>query len=377
MNYKSYADLSIDILQEIQKVPSNIQLIVGVPRSGMVPAYMIAAQLNLPVTSLSSYLSGNYGSVGERLLRVDLDTISHVLIVDDSIYTGSAINKAKLELQEKGLNVHYHFCAIYSSSKNMPYVDFYFKYLPHPRSFQWNYKNHFLNTKACFDIDGVLCVDPTDAQNDDGTNYLKFLLNAKPLFIPSKKIPCLVTSRLEKYRPETEAWLAKHKVDYETLIMLNLPSADQRRALKIHAKFKAEVYGKRDEEFFVESSWEQAKTIFKITKKPVFCTFNDVLIKTYTDIVYYENALKYTDRHFNDIFSDTSEISQKYQQLRMDYDALDKKNQILSNKILKLENNNWVLFSKYSLKKKLLFLMHLFFKKLRIKLIIILLIYLQ
>ena len=51
MNYKSYSDLSIDILEGISKVPSSIQLVVGIPRSGMIPAYMIAAQLNLPVTS--------------------------------------------------------------------------------------------------------------------------------------------------------------------------------------------------------------------------------------------------------------------------------------------------------------------------------------
>lgn len=367
MHYKTYADLSIDILQEMHKVPENIQLIVGVPRSGMIPAYMIGAQLNLPVTSLDAFLTDNYGLVGERKLRVDVDTITNVLVVDDSVYTGSAIDKAKSALYEKGLNIQYHFCAVYSSSKDMPHVDFYFKYLPHPRSFQWNYKNHFLNTKACFDIDGVLCVDPTEEENDDGLNYIKFILNAKPLFIPSYRISCLVTSRLEKYRKETEAWLAKNKVDYGSLIMLNLPTAKERRALRIHAKFKAQIYAERDEEFFIESSWEQAKTIFEITKKPVFCTFNDVLIKTYTDIMFYDNAVKYSDRHFNDIFSDTSEIGKKFQQLKMDYDVLDAKLQKLNSKLIKYENNKWVQFSKYSLKKKPLFLIDLFFKKLGIK----------
>lgn len=366
MNYKSYSDLSTDILGGIHKVPSTIQLVVGIPRSGMVPAYMIGAQLNLPVTSLSEFISGDFGEVGERVIRVDIENINHVLIVDDSIYSGTALNKAKTKLKTKGLDIHFHYCAIYSATKENSFLDFYFKYLPQPRVFQWNYKNHFLITKSCIDIDGVLCVDPTDEENDDGGKYREFLLNAKPLFIPSYFIPCLVTSRLEKHRIETETWLLKHKVNYGELIMLDLPNAEQRRKLGIHAKFKAEVYANRKEEFFIESNWEQAKKIFKITNKSVFCTYNDVLIKTYTDIVYYENAIKYSNRFFNDIFSDKSEIGIKFQQLKMDYDALDIKNQKLNSKLLRIENNKWIKFSKYSLKMKLIFLMRLFLKKIRI-----------
>ena len=92
-----------------------------------------------------------------------------------------------------------------------------------------------------------------------------------------------------------------------------------------------------------------------------------MLIKTYTDIVYYENAVKYSDRHFNDIFSDTSEIGVKYQQLRMDYDVLDLRKQKLARKILKFENNKWILFSKYNLRMKTQFLIYLFCKKIGIK----------
>jgi uncharacterized HAD superfamily protein/hypoxanthine phosphoribosyltransferase len=355
MNYKTYADLSVDILEGIVKVPSFIQLVIGIPRSGMVPAYMVGAQLNLPVVSLDEYLSGNLGMVGERLLRVNKDAITEALIVDDSVYSGTAMTKTKAQLKEKGLDINYHFCAIYSSTEDIENVDFYFKYLPQPRVFQWNYKNHFSNTKACFDIDGVLCVDPSDAENDDGEAYRHFLLNAKPLFIPSYRIPCLITSRLEKYRKETEAWLLKHQVAYGELIMLDLPSAKERRALQIHAKFKAEVYKRRDENYFIESSWSQAKTIFELSSKPVFCTQNDVFIKTYTDIVFYENSVQYSDRHFKDIFSDTSEIGVKFQQLKKDYDTLELQEQMLKSKLLKLEKNKWVQFSKLNRFKKLSF----------------------
>ena len=45
---------------------------------------------------------------------------------------------------------------------------------------------------------------PTKEQNDDGPEYVSFLLNAVPLYLPGSKIGTLVTSRLEKYRVETE-----------------------------------------------------------------------------------------------------------------------------------------------------------------------------
>ncbi|WP_287086264.1 hypothetical protein [Mesorhizobium sp.] len=44
-------------------------------------------------------------------------------------------------------------------------------------------------------------------QVDDGPAYEKFLSEALPLFGPTRKIGWLVTSRLEKYRNHTGAWL--------------------------------------------------------------------------------------------------------------------------------------------------------------------------
>ena len=272
MNYKSYSDLSIDILQELHKVPESVQMIVGIPRSGMVPAYILGAQLNLPVLSLAEFLQGVDVMVGERQMNVDLQNIDHVLIFDDSVHSGTAIKKVKDKLSAVNFKINYTYAAVYSSKKDVLNVDFYFKYLPQPRVFQWNYKNHFITTKSCYDIDGVLCVDPTDDENDDGPMYRQFILNAKPLFIPTYHIPCLITSRLEKYRNETVTWLKKHHVDYGDLIMLDIDSAEERRALGIHAKFKAEVYAGRDEDYFIESNWNQAKLIFEMSKKPVFCT---------------------------------------------------------------------------------------------------------
>jgi adenine/guanine phosphoribosyltransferase-like PRPP-binding protein len=43
MNYKSYNDLSVDININVCKINfQNFDIIVGIPRSGIVPAYMVS-----------------------------------------------------------------------------------------------------------------------------------------------------------------------------------------------------------------------------------------------------------------------------------------------------------------------------------------------
>ena len=159
-------------------------------------------------------------------------------------------------------------------------VDYFFKKLETPRLFNWNYLNHSFATNCCYDIDGVLCIDPTKEQNDDGEKYIDFIKNATPLYIPTYKIKAIVTSRLEKYRKETEEWLVKHNIKYEKLYMLNMKTAEERRQANCHASFKADIYKKiTNSGLFVESNSRQAKEIHALTGKPVICVETDVMYK--------------------------------------------------------------------------------------------------
>ena len=97
-----------------------------------------------------------------------------------------------------------------------------------------------------------------------------------PLIIPTVKIGCIVTSRLEKYRAQTEKWLAEHNVEYGELIMLDA-TAQERSTKGLHAPFKAKIYKeKRDMHLFIESNPSQASAIMEMTHKPVYCTQNGV-----------------------------------------------------------------------------------------------------
>ena len=99
MNYKSYKDLSLTIDKNLFKIPRDIDLVVGVPRSGMLPATMIGQILNKPVVALDSYIDGKIYEIGlyrrPQALATAISEIKKVLIVDDSINSGNSMNKVK------------------------------------------------------------------------------------------------------------------------------------------------------------------------------------------------------------------------------------------------------------------------------------------
>ena len=274
LEYRSFGNLAQTIRKNIYKLPTDIDLVVGVPRSGIIPAYMIALFMNKKCCSLDEFISEMNLSNGYR--KISDAAIKKVLIVDDSLYNGQEMKRVREKVSHLHSKYHINFSVVYIRSENVDKVDFWMEEVATPRIWQWNYLNHSIAGRACFDLDGVLCVDPTREQNDDGSKYIEFIKNAKPLYIPSYEIHSIVTSRLEKYRKETEEWLKKNNVKYKNLIMLDLPSAEERRKQNCHARFKAEHYKRIDETIlFVESEEKQAKEIAVLTGKKVICTSND------------------------------------------------------------------------------------------------------
>lgn len=281
LNFKTVQNLTDLIRNKIFLIPTDIDLIVGIPRSGIIPAYLIALFLNKNVCSLNEFVNGLLPQKGERPIACSNKSINKkkVLIVDDSIYSGNALQKTKEMLSHTDTDKYsYEYCCIYAKKETASLVDYYFEIVDPPRVFQWNYLNHSFVNQCCFDMDGVLCVDPTNEQNDDGDKYLDFLINAKSLYIPAFKIHSVVTSRLEKYREQTEYWLKKNNVLYGNLYMLDLPSAAERQRLGCHAKFKADIFAQiKDCNCFIESDRTQAEFISKTTGKQCICVATDEL----------------------------------------------------------------------------------------------------
>lgn len=293
MNYRSIKDLNDTILNNLHQLPRDIDLIVGVPRSGMLPANLMALYMNIPYTDIDSFINGHIYKSGERSQFFNASIVKEVLVVDDSIASGNAMRKVKEKLSSLEGKFNFRYAVVYGLNSKAKNVDYCLENVPTPRYFQWNIFNHTSLEKACFDIDGVLCVDPKDEENDDGVKYIEFLLNAAPLYIPGGKIGALVTSRLEKYRSETEAWLERNKVKYDELIMLDLPDMKARQKANNHASHKAEIYKSSKYNLFIESNLNQANDINRITKKPVFCTENFEMIFKSESVIYNLKSGKY------------------------------------------------------------------------------------
>lgn len=268
--YRSISDMNNIILRNLHIFPHDIDLVVGIPRSGMMPANLIALYLNKPYTDIDSFISGRILGAGRRGSFIEKDKTNRVLVVDDSISTGESMKEAKQKCAHVSKDYKIYWAAIFATSESKKQVDFYCEIIDYPRIFQWNFFHSYHITKSCFDIDGVLCVDPVT--DDDGPVYTEYISHATPLYQPTVCIDTIVSCRLEKYRSITEKWLQDNHIQYKHLVMLDFPNKAERVKWGRHGEYKAGVYKKSSASLFVESSLAQARTIAAVSGKPVFCT---------------------------------------------------------------------------------------------------------
>jgi uncharacterized HAD superfamily protein len=173
------------------------------------------------------------------------------------------MTQAKKEMKENCIT-----CAVYANSHNTHLVDYFGVVIDGQRFFEWNFQGRVETPQYMFDLDGVLCVDP-DEFDDDGIKYENAIRNAQPLYLPQTKIKAICTNRIERWRSLTEEWLKQYNVKYETLIMQQYKTAVERRTNSNPAIYKAEQYKKSSSILFIESSETQAIQIAQMTKKPV------------------------------------------------------------------------------------------------------------
>lgn len=281
LNYRSINDMNQTILRNLHKFPHDIDLVVGIPRSGMLPANLIALYLQKPYTDIDSFINGKIYESGERGQHYKTDRLKKILIVDDSICSGKALNKTKQKLTDlpQKDNFSILFAAVFATEESRDKVDIFCEIVPWPRVFQWNIFHHisFIPQSFC-DIDGVLCPNPPI--DDDGEQYINYIKNAPQLYIPSIEIDTIISCRLEKYRDITETWLKEKNIKYKHLILLNKPNKEARKKWGKHGEYKGHLYKKSECTLFIESSLWEAKIIQKISNKPVFCTETFEMLNT-------------------------------------------------------------------------------------------------
>lgn len=261
LNYINYQTLVSDSLKLAKRIPRKYDLVVGIPKSGMIPAYVIGLQLDVNTLSIHEYLE-NYRFIAKS-----------ILLVDDSITSGKTLKEASKYIIDQ--KAKFSTAVIYTDRPNMN-VTYYQRQIDAPRVFQWNLFKHGHLVHACCDLDGVFCKNPTIIEDDNKPDeMIKHILNAEPLYIPKKPVKAVITNRIERYREQTELWLLENKVKYDKLIMYDGTANERRKhfhSLGGNGFWKAEQYKKIEGGWFIESDIRQAKQIKSIINDSVYCT---------------------------------------------------------------------------------------------------------
>lgn len=264
----SVADMNRTIAQNLWRIDrTKFDVVVGIPRSGMIPASLLATHLQLPLTDVDSFARG----VAFARSGVVVTPGSRVLLVDDTANRGGAMGRALDQLKGSyGSVTRFVVYGPYREDKS--FIDLSFAECPGPRVFQWNMWKHIRLPKWGFDLDGVFCREPTKEENDDGEKYLRFIATTEAQFLPTKPIGHIVTGRLERYRPETVAQLARYGIQYESLTMMPYATKAERMAAGGRGAWKARKAQDLGVEMFIESNAGQAQVIARDAGIPVWCT---------------------------------------------------------------------------------------------------------
>ena len=268
ISYEHLAQVTRGILGQFL---SDTSIVVGIPRSGMLPASIIATSAHLPLYSLREgklqYVGGGYRS------PLESNHIKKILLVDDSISTGFCMTRC-LENIRKEIDCDITTAAIFVSPDTSFVPDIIGQWLQSPHWFEWNLLNAITATLTAVDMDGVLCNDTPIEQLEE----MEFgIRDAWPLTIPRYiAVRAIITSRLQVHKKITKDWLKLHQVEYDNLILGPWYSPNE-RTLDNVVEFKAKEYIKCGAKLFIESDDIQAQKIATYANKPVLCWSNQKL----------------------------------------------------------------------------------------------------
>lgn len=275
--YISTERLASDTLSLVSQLPPDITQVAAVSRSGLAPGTILSMALHLPMIVIRHH-QGDWVPAGNgwRLLEGAPKQGGKTLVVDDTTMTGNSLKRTKHVIQDMpGEKV---FAAVYVNPAAVAKPDIWAHDLPWPHLLEWNLFNSVLLDSFALDFDGILCRDCRPEDDDDGPRYRRFLQNTRPRYLVRKRpIKLIVTARLERYRPETLAWMDRWGIRAKELVMGPWSTAAMRRQDDV-AAWKAqslqEFLAKRGgvpPKFYIESDAKQAKRIAEITDRLVVC----------------------------------------------------------------------------------------------------------
>lgn len=257
----------------VKSFPEQYDLIVGVPRSGMLIASVVALRLGKGLTTPDLLLQGQYWHSSRAGPKLPIEQFRNILLVDDSIDKGRAMGKAKDLVLQANPNASITCASLIVKEETKHLADLYHVVMEAPRTYEWNIMHRKIGSYAgagilAVDMDGVLCANPPAGADADEAWYLEWIEKANPYLIPGFEIDVILTSRLEKYREQTENWLRKHNVRYKKLQMWDVP---EKSARENFAQYKIDALLRIKPDMYWESQWEISQRIWEVTRIPTLC----------------------------------------------------------------------------------------------------------
>ena len=275
LKFVSVESATIWTLDWVKSFPHGYDLIVGIPRSGLFIASLIAVKLGRPLTTPDLLQQGKFWHSKKVKNRPDIRQIDRLLLVDDSIDSGRTMDEAIDTIRAVNPDVEIARAGLIVREEARALADLYHQIVSPPRVFEWNLLHRKLGSHmehGCLavDLDGVLCADTLETADEDETAYLERLRSARRYLVPAFEIDCVITGRSENYRPQTEAWLSENGVRYKELIMRDLPSIkgsdDQ------FARYRIDRLLRLKPDMMWASNWDEAQSIWRETRIPTLCT---------------------------------------------------------------------------------------------------------
>lgn len=250
--------LAKDAAALVARVPSSVDWVAAVPRSGLAPGAILAGLLHVPLVSTSRARGTVHVGSGVRLESTQGVPAApkHVLIVDDTAARGGEMAAAVARMRAEYPGAELTRCVVYCHPQARHAVDLCSYLYPGLHYLEWNWPNAGHGALCGYDFDGILCTE-------DG--------RADPLYLPRRApVPLIVTGRHESARALTLDWLARWGVRVDQLVMRDFDAPDHFDAGRI-AAFKAERYAASACVLFAESDPWQAERIRDLTGRPVLC----------------------------------------------------------------------------------------------------------
>jgi hypothetical protein len=279
------SDLTNDTMELIPQLPSDVIGVIGIPVSGMIPAAYLSRMLCVPLYSFD-YKEGVVGVGDGRRSRSLSQKEGVYLVVDDTVYSGGEMRKARAALQKMGLKCVY--AAVYTRDPKA--VDIYSVHAPGSIVLEWNIFNS--GTLAgrtvmpeckggiCTDFDGVICEEPPVNDQRQPDEFQWWLANARPQYLPRKhEVPLIVSFRIEPWRAVTEAWMARWGVRTRKLVLHPSQTIGERNRTHNVAKHKGELFRDSGCGLMFESDEHQARVIAGVSGKPVIVPTTGKVVK--------------------------------------------------------------------------------------------------